>query len=130
MRPRRPWVANRPGPGRGHGPQHRPAAYAVIISYSYGRAISTGVLLADDAALRELDEALRIAERSSEDLARAFSRFTLGVALVHRDSPAERERGLAVLAARSRYDPVACGSTRAPSWPNAVSAWMATTRPS
>ena len=74
-----------------------PLAYGVVITYSYGRAISTGVLLADDAALRDIEEALRIAERSSEDLALAFARFTLGVALMHRDSPAERERGLALL---------------------------------
>ena len=47
--------------------------------------------------MRDIEEALRIAERSSEDLALAFSRFTLGVALMHRDSPAERERGLALL---------------------------------
>ena len=32
--------------------------------------------------------------------------------------------------ARSQYDPVACGSTRAPNMPNAVSASMATTRSS
>jgi hypothetical protein len=32
--------------------------------------------------------------------------------------------------ARSQYDSVACGSTRAPNVPNAVSAWMATTRSS
>ena len=63
----------------------------------YGRGDSVRVLLADDAALRDIDEALRIAERSSEDLALGLARFTLGVALVHRDSPAERERGLAVL---------------------------------
>ena len=47
--------------------------------------------------LRDIEEALRIAERSSDDLALAFSRFTLGVALVHRDSPAECERALEVL---------------------------------
>ena len=55
------------------------------------------MLLADDAALREIEEALEIAERSSEDFALALARFTLGMALVHRESPAERERGLAVL---------------------------------
>ena len=55
------------------------------------------MLLADDAALRDIEEALEIAERSGEDLALGFARLTLGVALVHRDSPAERERGLAVL---------------------------------
>jgi hypothetical protein len=32
--------------------------------------------------------------------------------------------------ARSQYDPVACGSTRAPNLPNAVSASIATTRSS
>ena len=74
-----------------------PLAYGVVIVYSYGRAISTGVLLADDAALRDTEEALRIAERSSEDLALAFARWALGVALMHRDSPAEREHGLALL---------------------------------
>ena len=75
-----------------------PLGHGAVMSYSYGRAISTGVLLADDAAVRELDEALPIAERSSEDLALGLARFTLGIALMHRDSPAERERGLVLLA--------------------------------
>jgi class 3 adenylate cyclase len=74
-----------------------PLTYAVIISLSHGLAISSGVLLADDAVLLDIEEALRIAERSSDDLALALSRFTLGVALMHRDSPAERERGPEVL---------------------------------
>ena len=55
------------------------------------------MLLADDTALRDVDEALAIAERSSEDFALGTARWALGVALVHRESPAERERGLAVL---------------------------------
>jgi hypothetical protein len=55
------------------------------------------VLLADDAVLLDIEEALRIAERSSDDLALGLSRFTLGVALMHRDSPAERERAPEVL---------------------------------
>jgi class 3 adenylate cyclase len=74
-----------------------PLAYGVIISYSHGLAISSGVLLADDAALRDIEEALEIAERASDDLALGLARFTLGVVLGHRDSPAERERGLEVL---------------------------------
>jgi hypothetical protein len=74
-----------------------PLTSAIIISYSYGLAISSGVLLADDAVLDDIEEALRIAERSSDDLALAFSRFTMGVALMHRDSPAERERAPEVL---------------------------------
>jgi hypothetical protein len=55
------------------------------------------VLLADDAALRDTEEALASTERSSEDFALGLARWTLGIALMHRDSPAERERGLAVL---------------------------------
>ncbi|MDT5349353.1 MAG: hypothetical protein QOH91_2640 [Mycobacterium sp.] len=74
-----------------------PLAYATVISYSYGLAISSGALLADDALLLDIEEALRISERSSDDLALFFSRFTLGVALVHRDSPAEREHAPEVL---------------------------------
>ena len=74
-----------------------PMSYAVVNFYVYGFAIAGGVLLADDAALRDIEEALEITERSSEDLALGFARWALGVALVHRDSPAERERGLAVL---------------------------------
>ena len=74
-----------------------PLSYGVVITYATVGRYATGVLLADDAALRDIEEALQIAERSSEDLALAFARLTLGVALVHRDSPAERERGLALL---------------------------------
>ena len=74
-----------------------PMSRAVVITYAYGFAIAGGVLLADDAALRDIEEALEITERSSEDFALGCARWALGVALVHRDSPAERERGLAVL---------------------------------
>ena len=74
-----------------------PMSRAVVITYAYGFAIAGGVLLADDAALRDIEEALEIIERSSEDFALGLARWALGMALVHRDSPAERERGLAVL---------------------------------
>ena len=74
-----------------------PMSHAVVNTYAYGFAISSGVLLADDAALRDIEEALAITERSSEDFALGFARWALGMALVHRESPAERERGLAVL---------------------------------
>ena len=90
-------VARRPRPGGRHGPQHRPDVACPRHHVSYGLAIAGGVLLADDAALRDIEEALQIAERSSDDFALGYARSTLGVALVHRDSPAERERGLAVL---------------------------------
>ena len=35
-----------------------PMSHAVVITYDYGRAIASGVLLADDAALRDIEEAL------------------------------------------------------------------------
>jgi hypothetical protein len=55
------------------------------------------VLLADEAALREIDEAVQFAERSSDDYALGLSRLTLGVALLQQDSPAQRQRGLGAL---------------------------------
>jgi hypothetical protein len=54
-------------------------------------------LLADDAALELIDEALQIAERCGDDFALAHARYALGLALMHRDSPTDRERGLTVL---------------------------------
>ena len=36
-----------------------PMSHAVVIAYAYGYAIPGGVLLADDAALRDIEEALR-----------------------------------------------------------------------
>jgi class 3 adenylate cyclase len=74
-----------------------PMSHAAVIGNTYGWAIAGGVLLADDAALRDVEEALASTERSGEDFALGFARWTLGLALLHRDSPAERERGLTVL---------------------------------
>lgn len=74
-----------------------PWSHAMVVTYKYLGAIPNGVLPADDAALREIDEALRIAERSSDDRALGLARLTKGIALVHRDSSADRERGLDVL---------------------------------
>ena len=69
--------------------------YVASVTYS---AIPAGVLLADDAAMANLDEALRVAERSSDDLALGLTRLGMGLALLCRDSAAEREDGAAVLA--------------------------------
>jgi hypothetical protein len=78
---------------RGAGPM----SHAFVNMYACGYAIAAGVRLADYAALRDIEEALEITERSSEDFALGFARWALGVALLHRESPAERERGLEVL---------------------------------
>jgi hypothetical protein len=47
--------------------------------------------------MREIEDALRIAERSSDDLALTLTRMTLGRALVHRPDAAERDRGQQLL---------------------------------
>src|SRR4029077_6657624 len=75
-----------------------PMSYATVVTYVYLPGIPFGVLTADDGAVREIEDALRIAERSADDLALAFARMTRGVALVHRQTAAERDRGQKLLA--------------------------------
>ena len=75
-----------------------PMSYAAVVTYVYVGGIPNGVLRPDDSAVREIEDALQIAERSGDDLALAFARVTLGVALVHRQTDAERDRGQKLLA--------------------------------
>jgi hypothetical protein len=55
------------------------------------------VLSPDDRAVREIADAVQIAERSGDDFALSIARMTLGVALVHRHTGAERDRGQKLL---------------------------------
>jgi class 3 adenylate cyclase len=71
-----------------------PLSHAIVITYKYLPAIPCGALIADDTALREIDEALHIAEESVNDIALGVLRMTMGVALLHRDSVADQEIGL------------------------------------
>jgi class 3 adenylate cyclase len=75
-----------------------PISQAYVVDYIYGPGITAGVVLADDAALNQIDEALQIAERSADDFALGNARLAMGLALMHRESPTERERGLELLA--------------------------------
>ena len=75
-----------------------PVSYAAAVTYAYVAAIPTGVLRPDDSTVREIEDALRIAERSGDDLAVANARMTLGMALAHRHPAAERDRGQQLLA--------------------------------
>ncbi len=75
-----------------------PLTYAALAAWGYFPAVTNGAVSADDCALREIEDALRIAERSGNDMALAFARFALGIALVHRETAAERNRGQALLA--------------------------------
>lgn len=73
-------------------------SYAMVVAYAYFPGIATGALRPDDSAVREIEDAVRIAERSGDDLAVSNARATMGMALIHRDTDAERDRGHQLLA--------------------------------
>ena len=75
-----------------------PLTYAAVVAWIYLPGISFGVLAADDPDVREIEDSVRIAERSGDDLALAMARGMLGVALVHRHTDAERASGQKLLA--------------------------------
>jgi class 3 adenylate cyclase len=75
-----------------------PTTHALVVAMTYALGITIKALLADDATLELIEDALQIAERSADDFALGHARYSLGLALVHRDSPADRERGVAALA--------------------------------
>ncbi len=75
-----------------------PLSYATVVAYVYWPGIPLGALAADDRAVREIEDALRIAEQSGDDMALVFARAMLGLALVHRHTDAERARGQTLLA--------------------------------
>jgi class 3 adenylate cyclase len=72
-------------------------SYVTVVSYVYSTGIPAGALFPDDSAVREIEEGLAIAERSSDNLQLAFAWLTLGLALVHRHTDAERDRGQQLL---------------------------------
>jgi class 3 adenylate cyclase len=97
------WCLGRPG---WHGDQRQavaiarsadPVTYARAVAMVYV-AIPFGVLRPDDPAMREIEEACELAERSGDDFAVAVARLTLGAALTHRPTDAERDRGCEFLA--------------------------------
>ncbi|OBH08120.1 cyclase [Mycobacterium sp. E2699] len=80
--------------GRSAGQADIVAAVACIVFGS----IPLGVLRPDDAAVREIEDAVRIAERSGDDMALMVAQAALGNVLLHRPTAAERDRGQALLA--------------------------------
>ncbi len=74
-----------------------PATLALIFAWTYGLAISYGVLRADDSALRTIEEAVQTAQRASSDIALIFADYALGSALLNRDAAADRQRGLELM---------------------------------
>jgi adenylate cyclase len=73
-----------------------PWTRAAVMFYTFGAAIASGVYAVDDVAHREIDDALRMAEASGDDLGVSFTKYTKGLLLVHGD-PADRNRGLELL---------------------------------
>ncbi|MGB9302831.1 MAG: AAA family ATPase, partial [Mycobacterium sp.] len=73
-------------------------SYATAITYVYFPGITFGVLMPDDSTVREIEDAQRTAERSADDHALSNARLALGLALVHRHTAAERDRGQQLLA--------------------------------
>ncbi|MCV7199432.1 ATP-binding protein [Mycobacterium angelicum] len=74
-----------------------PLTYAGSVAWAYLPGIPNGALAADDTAVGEIEDAVRFAERSGNDMALAFARVALGIALVHRRTAAERDRGQTLL---------------------------------
>jgi hypothetical protein len=75
-----------------------PMSHAWVVAYIYFVGIPNGVLWPDNSAMHEIEDAFRIAQRSGDDFALTVTRMTLGLALVHRPTAPERDRGHKVLA--------------------------------
>jgi class 3 adenylate cyclase/RecA/RadA recombinase len=70
-----------------------PTTVALVVAWTQG-AMVYGVLRPDAAAIRAVEDAARIAEATSKDFALVGAKFALGIALLQRDDPAERRRGV------------------------------------
>jgi class 3 adenylate cyclase len=74
-----------------------PMSYARVVGWVYFPGIPLGVLSADDRAMSEIEDALRITERSGDEVASALTRGTLGLALIHRNTTAKPDRAQKLL---------------------------------
>jgi hypothetical protein len=78
-----------------------PLSYAGVVGFTYLAGIPAGVLRPDDSAMREIEDALEVANRSGDDHVLAIAQITLGVALAHRQTDADRDHGHELLAEAS-----------------------------
>jgi hypothetical protein len=74
-----------------------PATLGVAVAWTYGGAIPYGLLRADDAAVRAIEESVQTAQRAGSDIALIFAEYSLGAALLYRDAAADRHRGLELM---------------------------------
>jgi class 3 adenylate cyclase len=73
-----------------------PMARAAIVDMAFAPAIVTGARLPNDDVLREVEEALQVAEQAADDIALGSARLAHGLVLVYRGGP-DAERGLNLL---------------------------------
>jgi class 3 adenylate cyclase len=73
-------------------------SYVTVVSYVYTTGIPAGALRPDDSAVGEIEAALVIAQPSGDNLQLGVAWLTLGLALVHRHTDDERDRGQQLLA--------------------------------
>ncbi|MBE1547559.1 class 3 adenylate cyclase/energy-coupling factor transporter ATP-binding protein EcfA2 [Mycobacterium sp. OAS707] len=74
-----------------------PLSRSIIVYWTYGLTTAHGLRLADDGAVRQITDVLQTADRSADDVALGAARVTMAHVLLHRDSEADRERGLELL---------------------------------
>src|SRR6185312_5594299 len=74
-----------------------PATLGLVVTWSYGVAIVSGVLQAEGSVLRAIEETVQIAQRASSDIAVIFAEYSLGGVLLCRDDAADRHRGLELI---------------------------------
>jgi adenylate cyclase len=75
-----------------------PLTRGVIVAWTYGVGICSGVIQADDAAVAEIEKALRVAEAAGDNYAVTLVEQSGGAVLLYRDAPGDRQRGLDLLA--------------------------------
>jgi class 3 adenylate cyclase len=80
-----------------------PTSYAMVVT-AYMGGIPNGVVSPKDSVINEIEGALGIAERCGDDSALTITRVTLGLALVHHQTDAMRDRGQKLLAEVFRQD--------------------------
>jgi class 3 adenylate cyclase len=70
-----------------------PTTLAMVVGWTYGLPIAFGVRQADDAAVQAIEQAIQVAEGSS-NAAFSIVQYAMAVALLSQDAAADRDRGL------------------------------------
>jgi hypothetical protein len=78
--------------------KYDPMSAATVVGWTYTSGIIFGLLNPDDRVVHDIESALQNAERAGDDFALSQTQVTLGFALVHRPTAADRDRGQQLLA--------------------------------